>query len=225
MKIVGCPCAPVAAVAVAAAMVLATTTTAFVPSTPLPKTTIPTNNRGSASRGKNAPPSSSLSFVGSSPANQRLQLLQQRRRRSDAAATVLKMASDDFQETSYTEAAWSAIACITKVADYYETPTVEAPLLLEVLLNPNKHSAGDDAEAAKRVVEKVLSKAGANVSELRIELDKYLSKLPRMTSGTGSTQKTMGRSLQKVLDAAKQGKSALNVSFSFPSLYIRGEFR
>lgn len=121
----------------------------------------------------------------------------------------LRMASDDFNESKYTEAAWSTIATLTKAADYYEASTIEAPILLDILLNPQKHNAGDDAEAAKRVVEKILQSAGANLKDLRSELEKYFAKQPKIG---GAAQKMMGRSLQKVLETARETKSILGVS-------------
>lgn len=134
-------------------------------------------------------------------------------------STSLQMASEDFNESKYTEAAWASIASITKAADFYETSQVEAPLLLEVMLNPVKHGAGEDAEAAKRVVEKVLSKAGVNIKDLRSALEKYLSKQPRVTGGgTVTQQRSMGRSFAKVLDTARQEKGVLGVSTSFEIL-------
>jgi ATP-dependent Clp protease ATP-binding subunit ClpB len=122
------------------------------------------------------------------------------------------MAAEDFNESKYTEAAWAAIAGLTKAADFYETSTVEAPLILEIMLNPTKHGAGEDAEAAKRVVEKVLGKAGVNLKDLRSDLEKFLAKQPRM-SGGGGAQKSMGRTLQRVLEAARLGKSTLGDAF------------
>lgn len=122
----------------------------------------------------------------------------------------LRMASDDFNESKYTEAAWSTIATLTKAADYYEASTIEAPILLDILLNPQKHNAGDDAEAAKRVVEKILQSAGANLKDLRSELEKYFAKQPKIG---GAAQKMMGRSLQKVLETARETKSILGDSF------------
>lgn len=123
--------------------------------------------------------------------------------------TTLKMVSDDFNESKYTEAAWGAVNCLIKVADFYQASSVDAPLLLEVMLNPSKHGAGEDAEAAKRVVDKVLAKAGANVSQLRSDLEKYLAKQVKVS---GDTQQSMGRSLQKVLEAARMGKAQFGVS-------------
>ena len=130
---------------------------------------------------------------------------------SAPAKTSLHMASDNFNEAKYTEAAWSAIAALTDAADFYQAQTIEAPILLDVMLNPIKHNAGEDAEAAKRVVEKALGKAGTDVNELRKELEKYLSKQVRVSDG--GAQKTMGRTLQKVLETARNGKEVLGVSF------------
>ena len=121
----------------------------------------------------------------------------------------LRMAADDFNESKYTEAAWSTIATLTKAADYYEASTIEAPILVDILLNPQKHNAGDDAEAAKRVVEKILQSAGTNLKDVRSELEKYFAKQPKVG---GAAQKMMGRSLQKVLYTARETKSILGVS-------------
>lgn len=128
---------------------------------------------------------------------------------SRSSSVRLQMAAEDFNESKYTEAAWSSIAALTKVADYYRASTVEAPLLLDVMLNPNKHSAGENAEAAKKVVEKALAKAGVDVKELRSELEKYFGKQARVTD---NSQKVMGRTLQKVLETARVGQSVLGVS-------------
>lgn len=121
----------------------------------------------------------------------------------------LLMAAEDFNESKYTEAAWSSIAALTNVAESYQATTVEAPFLLDVMLNPKKHNAGENAESAQKVVDKALSKAGVNVKDLRSELDFFLSKQARVSN---SSQKTMGRTLQKVLETARVGQSILGVS-------------
>lgn len=122
-----------------------------------------------------------------------------------------RMSADDFSEAAYTEGAWGCIAALPKVADYYEATTVEAPMLLDVLLNPSKHSAGDNAEAAKVVIDKVLTKAGINGKELRQQLENFMAKQPKISGGMNQ-QKTMGRSLQQVLESARSSKIVLNVS-------------
>lgn len=123
--------------------------------------------------------------------------------------TPLLMANQDFEESAYTEAAWSAIATLVKAADFYEASNVESPILLDVLLNPSKHNAGDNAENAKRVVEKIFQKANVDLKSLRSELEKYLAKQPKVQ---GDAQKTMGRNLQKVLEYARDTKNVLGVS-------------
>lgn len=125
--------------------------------------------------------------------------------------TSLQMANEDFDQSKYTEAAWSSLASLSKVAEYYEANTVDAPHLLEVMINPTKHKAGEDSEAAKRVVEKIFTKAGANMNELRSELEQYFGRQPRV-SGSNS-QKSMSRSLQKVFEAARSAKEVLGDSF------------
>jgi ATP-dependent Clp protease ATP-binding subunit ClpB len=122
------------------------------------------------------------------------------------------MATDDFQEQKYTESAWACMASLTKAAEYYGTTTVDSPLLLDMLLNPTKHGAGENAESAKRAVEKVLMKAGVDNNKLRQELDMFMSKQPRM-SGNEDQQKTMGRNLVRVLEFSRNAKTLLGDSF------------
>ena len=129
---------------------------------------------------------------------------------SRAAATSLKMGADDFNQSKYTEAAWAAVSSLTKAADFYEASTVEAPILLDVLLNPAKHNAGEEAESARRVTEKIFQNAGADVKLLRVELEKYLAKQAKVSE---SASKTLGRNLQKVLDNARVSMSILGDSF------------
>jgi ATP-dependent Clp protease ATP-binding subunit ClpB len=126
--------------------------------------------------------------------------------------SALRMSADDFIEAKYTEAAWSIIASVTKVADYYQTQTVESPYLMDILLNPTKHSAGDNAEAAKRVVDKILSSAGVDVKQLRKELESYFSKQPKV-NGDNTGQKQMGKTFGQVLETARQTMSVLGDSF------------
>lgn len=129
--------------------------------------------------------------------------------RNNPQLSSLHMASDDFNEAKYTEAAWALVSSLTKVADYYQNTNVEAPLLLDLMLNPSKHNAGENAEAAKKVVEKALTTAGVDVSELRSELETHLSKQAKVKD---SSNKIMGRSLQKVIDTARIGQAILGVS-------------
>jgi ATP-dependent Clp protease ATP-binding subunit ClpB len=131
---------------------------------------------------------------------------------SRPSSTLLKMSSDDFNQEKYTEAGWAAVAALTKVADVYQTSTVESPILLEVLLNPGKHKCGDDADSARRAVEKVLKDAKVDIKALRQQLEAHLEKQPKVT-GNMNQQKTMGYSLPKVLDAARSAMSTLGDSF------------
>jgi ATP-dependent Clp protease ATP-binding subunit ClpB len=119
------------------------------------------------------------------------------------------MSADDFDERKYTEAAWSIMASLTKAADFYEATTIEAPIMLDVMLNPAKHNAGEEAESARRVAEKVFGNAGVDVKLLRIELEKYLAKQAKVNE---STNKSLGRNLAKVLDNARVTQNILGVS-------------
>ena len=128
------------------------------------------------------------------------------------SSTLLRFSQELFDEGKYTEAAWSAVSGMTSAADYYQATTLEAPLLLDMLLNPSKHGTGGDdgAAAAKKVADSTLTNAGVNVKEVRMGLEAFLAKQPKVTGATG--QKTMGRSLQKVLETARDGTKALGVS-------------
>ncbi len=128
-------------------------------------------------------------------------------------STMLRMSSDDFNEQKYTEAGWAAVAALTKAADFYQTSTVESPILLDLLLNPSKHKAGDDAEAARKAVEKVLKEVKCDVKALRQQLETHLSQQPKMQGEASNQQKTMGYSLPKVLEAARSAMSTLGDSF------------
>lgn len=123
--------------------------------------------------------------------------------------TSLRMASDDFNEAKYTEAAWSIIASLTGAADYHEASNIEAPIMLDVLLNPAKHNAGEEADSARRVAEKVLGNAGVDVKLMRTELDEYLAGQAKVSD---ASSKTLGQNMQKVLDNARAIKGVLGVS-------------
>ncbi len=125
--------------------------------------------------------------------------------------TSLQMSNDDFNESKYTESAWACMIALTKVAEFYTSTTVDSQMLLDVMLNPTKHNAGEDAEGAKRVAEKVLAKADINPNQFRQELEVYMSKQPKI-SGTMDAQKVMGRSMVKVLDRARDIQQVLGVS-------------
>jgi len=131
---------------------------------------------------------------------------------------ALKMATEDFDQMKYTEAAWAGIAALTRVADYYQSNNVESFHLLDIMLNPFKHNGGDDADAAKRALEKVLAQAGVDAQTMRKDLEEYLSKQPKIQ--TGSTQKNMGQTLSKVLESARQIKSTLGDSFVSTEILI-----
>lgn len=130
--------------------------------------------------------------------------------RKTRAGSALHMADADFDQMQYTEAAWAVVSGLTQAAEYYEASNVEAPLLLEILLNPRKHNAGENAEAAERAVKTVLNNAGVDIKELRQGLEQHLSGRPRVQGGGG--QKVLGRDTPKVLESARAIMSVLGVS-------------
>jgi Clp amino terminal domain, pathogenicity island component len=197
--------AVLAALAVAATVVT-TPSFAFVPSTPHGRTTAIVGRGGLDVLATTVPTTTTglNSFVSTiRPTRKRINNINSK--------SALRMSSDDFNEQKYTEAAWACVAALTKVAEKYKTSTVDPPLLLDVLLNPTKHQAGDSAESARKAVEKVLNAAGANLKVLREELAAYLEKQPKLTGD--SAQKTMGYSLPKVFDASRNAASSLGDSF------------
>lgn len=133
-------------------------------------------------------------------------------KQSSRQTTTLRMADDDFNEGKYTESAWACMASLTKAADYYTATTIEAPILLDLMLNPSKHNAGENAEAAKRTVEKILIKADVDVNQIKKELEMFMSKQPKVT-GNMDAQKVLGRSLMKVLDRSRDAKGLLGDSY------------
>ena len=135
-----------------------------------------------------------------------------KRRSSATTTTALRMSSNDyFNEQTYTEAAWSAMISLQSAAENYQATQVEAPMLLDTLLNPSKYSGKDSADSARQVAEGVLTKAGVNMDTLRSELDGYFKKQPKVSGGSG--QITMGRNLNAVLRKASDAKKQLRDSF------------
>ena len=144
---------------------------------------------------------------------QQQRIVKSRQTLSDTPNTMLRMSSDDFNEKKYTEAGWACVAALTKASDFYQTSTVESPILLDLLLNPSKHKAGDDAEAARKAVEKILKEVKCDAKALRQELEAHMAQQPKMQGDTTGQQKTMGYSLPKVLEASRSAMSTLGDSF------------
>ena len=126
-------------------------------------------------------------------------------------STALKASDSTMSEAAYTDAAWSAISALPRVADFYSVQTIEPPLLLDVFLNPAKHGAGENAVAAQKTVEKILTAAGVDVSKLRRELEIFLSN--QMTVVGSNANKNMSRALSDVLETAREMKTTLGDSF------------
>jgi len=131
-------------------------------------------------------------------------------KKSRRLKTALQMANEDMSQAAYTDAAWELISSLPKAADYYSTSTVEAPLLMDVMLNPSKHSSSDGAKSAQKVAEKLLTNAKVNVQDLKRALEDYLSKQVRVSD---TSSKMMGGSLKRILEEARNNKKILNDSF------------
>jgi len=90
-------------------------------------------------------------------------------------------------------------------------------MLLSILLNPTKYNIPniDNALTAKTVVFKLLSDAGLeNVDGLKKEVERYLERQPKV-SGDTSTQKSLGRTLGEVLEAARGVRDGLKVGDNY----------
>ena len=69
------------------------------------------------------------------------------RRRPPFAARIAPLraaagSAQDFDQTQYTDAAWAALAALPGVADAYGATSIDAPMLLAVLLDPTRYQAG-----------------------------------------------------------------------------------
>ena len=87
-------------------------------------------------------------------------------------------------------------------------------MLLSILLNPTKYQVPniDNALTAKTVVTKLLTDAGVtNIDIIKRDVERYLEKQPKV-SGDTSQQKSLGRVLGEVLEAARGVKDGLKVS-------------
>jgi len=135
-----------------------------------------------------------------------------KKRRSTTKSSLQMSSSQDFDQQQYTDASWSAISTLPQCADYYSATSVDAPMLLAILLNPTKYQASENASTAKQVVTKLLNDANVNVDKLKDDVEEYLSKQPTV-SGDTSTQKSMGRTLGEVLEAGRGVRDGLKVSF------------
>mmetsp|Transcript_23328 Transcript_23328/g.49278 ORF Transcript_23328/g.49278 Transcript_23328/m.49278 type:complete len:1110 (-) Transcript_23328:99-3428(-) len=184
---------------------------AFVPSS-LSSRTLSTLARSSSSPAHAATINLQRSLIHPIPSS-RTNPNKNRRASSSSSSSQLSMASElDFDQTQYTDAAWSAIAALPFCADSYDATSVDAPMLLSILLNPTKYQAGEAANTAKQVVTKLLEDAEVDVEALRREVEAHLEKQPKV-SGDTSSQKSLGRTLADVLEAGRGVRDGLKDSY------------
>ena len=131
-------------------------------------------------------------------------------RSNSKSTSKLNQSSQDFDQQQYTDAAWSAIATLPQCATSYSATSVDAPMLLSILLNPTRYQAPEVAQTAKAVTVKLLEDANVNVDKLRDDVEEYLEKQPKV-SGDTSSQKSMGRVLGEVLEAGRGVRDGLKV--------------
>ncbi len=103
--------------------------------------------------------------------------------------------------------------------------SVDAPMLLSILLNPTKYQANENALTARQVVVKLLEDAASgngrvfDVDRLRNDVESHLENRPKV-SGDVSAQKSLGRTLGEVLRAGRDVRDGLNVSFCRTDVYF-----
>ena len=148
----------------------------------------------------------------SSIMNNRLSIPTAEKRHTKQSTALQMSSSQDFDQQQYTDASWSAISTLPQCADYYSATSVDAPMLLAILLNPTKYQASENASTAKQVVTKLLNDANVDVDKLKDDVEEYLLKQPTV-SGDTSTQKSMGRTLGEVLEAGRGVRDGLKVRF------------
>lgn len=107
----------------------------------------------------------------------------------------------------------------------YSATSVDAPMLLSILLNPTKYQAREDALTARQVVVKLLADAASSsggeeesldVDGLRSEVESYLDRQPKVVSGTaagGDSQKRMGRTLSEVFQVGREVRDTLQDTY------------
>lgn len=120
-------------------------------------------------------------------------------------STQLSMSSSSGVENPmnpnlYTEKAWDAIAKSPQFCERYSTQYVEAPLMMKSLLD----------EGPGGLAQRIFQKAGADVKALDSNIEKYLSKLPKVSD---TSNKMMGKSMESTLKKAMEYKREFGDSF------------
>ena len=192
---------------------------------PAPAFVVPVlRTRSSSPRGAGAAVVSSLGIVGATTtiSSSSISHYPHHHHRSSSSSSRRMSSSEDFDQARYTDAAWSAIAALPACADYHSATSVDAPMLLSVLLNPTRYQAGENALTARQVVVKLLEDAARqkngggeggefDVDRLRNDVEKYLERQPKV-GGDVSAQKSLGRTLGEVLQAGRDVRDGLQVS-------------
>jgi hypothetical protein len=102
--------------------------------------------------------------------------------------------SEDFDQTKYTEAAWATLAALPACAESYMSTSVEAPMLLAILLNPTKYQAGEYS----------IQECGGIHDNLRNQIDELYvhSTLFNMHHRTGESAMTAKQVAMQLLEDA-----------------------
>ncbi|CAM9995476.1 unnamed protein product [Scytosiphon promiscuus] len=100
----------------------------------------------------------------------------------------------------FTERAWDAMVRLPSLADANKAQVVESELLAKSLLD----------EGPEGLAQRILKKAGVDVSRFSAELESFLSKQGRVTD---TSSKSMGQTLQQVMTAASAAQAEFGDSF------------
>jgi len=100
----------------------------------------------------------------------------------------------------YTERAWESIAKLPQYSDKYQNQMVEATHLLKALID----------DGADGLAQRIFRKAGVDVAVVERKLEDFMSRQPRVSD---TTNKSMGRTLEAVLNKASTVKTDFKDSF------------
>ena len=103
----------------------------------------------------------------------------------------------------FTGMAWDAIQKMPTIAEEARQQSVDTEMLLKALLDQ-----GD-----KGVAQRLITQAGADPGSMKVGVDAFIQKLPKISGSPSSQSKTIGSTLQKVLKEAADLKTKMGDSF------------
>lgn len=120
-------------------------------------------------------------------------------RRNFAASAAAGGGGKQISQNEFTEKAWQAILGAPEVAKQYQNQIVETEHIFKVLL-----------EQRNGLARRILTKAGADNSNLLDQTDAYIRKQPKVT---GDSSQVLGRNLESLVDNARLRAKAMEDEF------------